>query len=251
MSRHLTLAAGRHSGHLYFLPSCCGSRPSLTEACKSTLPTLHQSVGTCGSLPPPPTDGCMPTLPSHGARRRKGCSTTVEKSLDSSRACIPAPIGGLNWARLVPLPLIFPELQQCTAVCKHLERQQACTAALTPLTSSSHLCHQRWPSIRHQTPSPFAQCTGNASLSFSPTVGFDGYLTSGPELRAPVDGQSVQTRRDRSHTQSYLATHPTISPSYYISSPHPIPLSCLPTLSIHPTMFCPGGAASAAAKIRR
>ena len=76
---------------------------------------------------------------------------------------------------------------------------------------------------------------------------FGGCLTSGPELGAPVDGQSVQTCRDRSQTKSYLSTHPPISPSYYISSPHPILpllLPCLPTLPIHPTMFCPGAASA-------
>ena len=66
------------------------------------------------------------------------------------------------------------------------------------------------------------------------------------ELGAPVDGQSVQTCRDRSHSQPYLSTHPPISLSYNISSPHPILLllPCLPTLSIHPTMFCPGAASA-------
>ena len=123
--------SSRASGHLYFLPSCCGSRPSLTEG-SANPPRRYISPWEHvppSHLPPPTTAACL----RFGLPRCKEQKERPEHDGGKiSRACI-AGIGGLNWARVVPLPVIFPP-----APAPEQQHQSTSTRALAPTLEHQH-----------------------------------------------------------------------------------------------------------------
>ena len=142
--------SSRASGHLYFLPSCCGSRPSLTEG-SANPPRRYISPWEHvppSHLPPPTTAACL----RFGLPRCKEQKERPEHDGGKiSRACI-AGIGGLNWARVVPLPVIFPPATAPAPAPTPRGNKHGHCAVVTP-SPSSHLRYQR-AMVQHPPDAP-------------------------------------------------------------------------------------------------
>ena len=143
------------SGHLYFLPSSLRF-PPLPHSGLQIHPDVTSVRGNIWEPPTPShSHGCMPTLPSHGARRmRKGCSTTEEKSGTARGMCIAhsahrRPELGPSGAASCHLP----SLQSVQSVNCTSKRGNNYVVEQSRPHPHTLVTNKQWSNIR-QTPSP-------------------------------------------------------------------------------------------------